>query len=240
MSLLANHTLLGRLKVGNITYVSSTSVPADNGTNTTAPIVFTTKPAGMLVGDLVLVFCSTRNNVTTFDADPNTGGQTWTGLSTVAPNASGSSRVYWCRFTGSWPSDPSFGFSTAGSTVHSAVMHVFRPTAPQNIWALEAEHTATTDNTNPVTIGTQTTTNVATLNIGFWFVDNSSTYDNLIGTDWISFGTAQYRNLGGSDTSTSYAYKVMLAPGATGSVSKDQVLNTFGHQQMFTFYETAS
>lgn len=239
MSLLANHTLTGRMRIGNITYFGSASVPSDNGSNIVAPITLT-PPANMVLGDLVIVFCTTRNDDTVFDMGVATGGQTWTALSTMLPIGTASSRVFWCRFNGTWTGNPSFGFSTAESTVHSAVMHVFRPTVPQNSWTLEGESTPALDNTNPITIAGRTTTHLATLSIGFWMSDNAATFSGLTGTDWINLGNAQYRNTGGSDTSTSYAYKVQLEAGPTGSVAKTQSITGFGYQNILTFYEVAA
>lgn len=118
-----------------ITYFGSASTPADNGTSTGTPKAVT-PPVSMVVGDLVVMFGYYRGTSTI--AVSAAGGQTWTTLVTSS-TASGpvlSTFATWCRFNGTWSTDPSLSFSTS-STNTNAVMHVFRPTSSSNTWAIE-------------------------------------------------------------------------------------------------------
>lgn len=118
-----------------ITYFGSASTPADNGTSTGTPKAVT-PPVSMVVGDLVVMFGYYRGTSTI--AVSATGGQSWSNIVTSAAAAGPvlSTFATWCRYNGTWSTDPSLSFSTS-STNTNVVMHVFRPTNSVNTWALD-------------------------------------------------------------------------------------------------------
>lgn len=222
-----------------ITYHNSASNPADNGTNTTTPIVVT-PPASMAAGDLVFFLAYTKIVTATF-AISQASGQTWNTID-AGPDGVG---IFWCRFNGTWGSDPSIAV-TGGAQAWSAVMHVFRPTTGTNVWAVD-QALVETDHGTPsspftVTITGQTTTQANTVTIATWASIDDNTWGSLSGAGWVTTGSAQYRNTSGNDISLTFAHKIQTSAGATGNVSKNQA--TLGGDQtvskIITFYESAA
>src|SRR3990172_4257753 len=115
-----------------IIYYNSSSIPADNGANTSDPTVIT-PPSGMQTGDLVIMQGRARATSGTL-AISEAGGQTWN--STIQRNQSNCrTRVFWCIFNGTWSANPSIAFGSA--TCNTVVMHIFRPSATNFIWQLD-------------------------------------------------------------------------------------------------------
>lgn len=198
-----------------ITYVGSASNPTDNNSLGSSPVAVV-PPGGMTAGDLViLVANSTVNNVTmTMSAQ---GGQAWTSQTNI--NTTGSQRIFWARYNGSWSANPSVAFSDTSNT--TVVMHVFRPSASQNTWALDVAQTSSASTpsgaNDDVTInGINTITDGALVFATWTSVDNNTW--SLQTAGWTNAGGSQYRNRQSSDASQSSAYRVMATAGATGDV----------------------
>jgi trimeric autotransporter adhesin len=109
---------------GQITYIGSATNPADNAAPGTSPVAVT--PPAMVAGDLVVMISHSRVTGNTHSLNV-TGGQTWT-TEASGSTTNSTSRIFWCRFNGTWAADPSVSFTTA--TTAGVVMHVFRPTLP--------------------------------------------------------------------------------------------------------------
>ncbi|MDQ3747947.1 MAG: hypothetical protein M3367_02865 [Acidobacteriota bacterium] len=207
-----------------ITYFGSSSNPADADAATlSATPVAVTPPASMVAGDLVVLIGQQRGTGTTI-AMSALGGQTWTTalLSNTASNLS--VLISYCRYNGTWAANPSMSFSN--STCTTVVMHVFRPSSSSNLWGIDTTGAFATFVApvapNDVTASGITTTNSSTVSVFGWFTFDDNTWALNAGSNFVISGSAQYRNLAGSDMSSTYAHCIQTAAGATGSVTKQQ------------------
>lgn len=201
-----------------ITYVASASNPADNGSLGTTPVAVA-PPGGMVAGDLVILVANTTVNTVTMSMSV-TGGQAWTAQTNI--NTTGSQRMFWARYNGTWTASPSVAFSDSSNT--TVVMHVFRPTLSSNPWAIDVAQTssaATPGTNNDVTIGGITTNTDGALVLATWTSIDDNTWA-LQTTGWTNAGGANYRNRSSSDASQSSAYLVKTTAGATGAVVNRQ------------------
>ena len=204
----------------SIAYFGSANTPADNQTNTANPTAVT-PPAGMQVGDLVLMMAVSRANSGTL-AIFNDGGQTWTTENQENQNNC-RIRLFWCRFNGFWDANPSVAFGN--NNPHIVVMHVFRPSNTSSVWQVDVAQVSgdypAPGGAHTVTIPGITTITDGALVFAYWASQDNNTWGNLT-AGWTTPGLAQYRNSSGNDQSETHAYKVMTTAGASGNVSKDQ------------------
>jgi len=222
------------------TFHGVSSVPVDGPTSSlTEPQtdLAITPPSSMLAGDLVVVCLYNENGSAGDGLQINgTGGQTWTsdttsGSYSYSGTAAGH-RLYWCTFNGTWSADPTFDFPAKSGTRGCGMqMLVFRPDSTSKVWAIDTAPSwagfSAPSTPFTVTITGLTPTNSDTVTLARWCSDDDNTWASLQGTGWSNPGlTFQYRNIGGSDLSTSYAYNLQGSPSATTDVSKNQ--NTLG------------
>lgn len=237
------------------TFFGVATNPADNGSlqepQTGASL---TPPASMQEGDLVVVILYNENGSAGDGlALNNTGGQTWVsdtsnGSYSFTGGAAGH-RIYWCRFNGTWSpaSGPTFDLpSKSGTRGGGAQMLVFRPDVSSKVWNLDTgpNWAGFAAPTTPftVTIGGVTPANPDTVTIARWLSDDDNTWGNLSGTGWSKASlAAQYRNTGGSDLSSTYAYNLKGASSATNNVSQDQTAlgGDAGTSLLITFYASS-
>lgn len=223
-----------------ISYFSSSSTPTDGGTNTANPTAVT-PPASMLDGDLVVLVAQNRET-SAIVAISEAGGQSWNGLDAFDHSGAQliNGRIFWCRFNGTWSANPSVSFTTS-TPVNSIVMHVFRPTDSENLWGVDnAQAIADIGSETTVTINGITTTRASTVALATWMVQDDNTWGSLNGTGWVVTGLAQYRNLSGSDQSSSFAHFIQTSPGSTGNVSKNKSENDTGVTIILSFFEFAA
>jgi MSHA biogenesis protein MshQ len=107
-------------------------------------------------------------------------------------------------------------------------MHVFRPTASSNVWAIDVAQTSgsfatvfPSPETYDVTIPGITTVTNGALVLAVWVSRDNNTWA-LQTAGWANAGNTQYRNGDGSDTSQSSGYKVMATAGTSGNVTNRQ------------------
>ena len=205
---------------GAITYFNSASNPTDNGSSGSSPTAVA-PPASMVAGDLVILIGNSRENSGTL-AISQAGGQTWT--SQTANSTQVSQRIFWARFNGTWSANPSV--SSNKTKAFTVVMHVFRPSASANTWAIDVAQ-INAQYTKPAPPGNVTITGITTLTNGALVFANWASTDNnaytLQTSDWANAGSAQYRNdTNDKDSSQSSAYKIMSTAGATGNVTNQQ------------------
>lgn len=218
------------------TFFGVTSTPADNGTNATTTITLT-PPASMVTNDLVVVTLTQRGTAT-FSIGID-GGQTWTSIGRNVGTANVALETYWATYNGTWAANPRFDFSAGTNT--TAVMVVFRPDDNTKVWATEQIAT-----TNAAAAATITVTGVtpnfnSNVTVASWHTADDNTWGTLTGTGWEKTSlSAQYRNLAGSDSSTTIAYQLQTTAAATNNVSQTQL--TLGNDatawRRITFYET--
>jgi hypothetical protein len=212
-----------------------TSVPADNGTNATTTITLT-PPAAMADGDLVIVYLQQRTTAT-FSVGI-TGGQTWTPIGRDIGTSNVAMETYWARFNGTWAANPRFDFSAGTNT--TAVMLVFRSDVPTNQWNTESIVTTNAAAAATITITGLTPTNSDSITVGSWMTADDNTWGTLTGVDWSKTGlSAQYRNLAGNDSSSTFAYYLQTGgPSPIPNTSQTQL--TLGNDattwRRITFY----
>ena len=202
----------------SIAYFGSASTPADGSSNTTNPTVVV-PPVNMLAGDLVLMIGESRDSTATL-AISNAGGQTWTS-ETQVNQTNCRIRLFWCRFNGTWSANPSVSFGNTNQ--HIVVMHVFRPSNANSVWAVDVAQVSSiyAAPASPYTVTNPTITTITdgALVFAAWASSDDNTWGALT-AGWTTPGLAQYRN--NSNLSQTHAYKVMAIAGASGNVSKNQ------------------
>jgi hypothetical protein len=219
-----------------ISLFGSASNPADSGSAVGPSITLAVvPPASMVAGDLVVLVGLHPVSAGTVVIGA-TGGQLWTS----EPMFAGNGQVvdlFWAVFNGTWAANPSLAFSLAGAVPCSVVMHVFRQSIPGADWTVDnALASGTYPMGNPATIPGATTARQNTVAFALWTQGGAATWGTLVGAGWVVAGSAQYRNLGGTDQVSSYAYRVQTSPQATGSVSKDRAPGgTAGLRSLITF-----
>lgn len=237
------------------TFFGVATNPADNGTLAEPQTGATlTPPASMLNGDLVIIRLYNESGSAGDGLQlNNTGGQTWTSDTTnESYSYSGSAaghRLYWCTFNGTWSANPTFDLpSKAGTRGGGAQMLVFRPDSTSKIWNVDpsagggVNWSPYTAPISPFTVTsgvTYTPTNDDTVTLVGWCSDDDNTWGNMTATGWSKTGLgAQYRNLGGSDLSTTYAYNLKGTTSALVNVSQDQLSlgGDAGSYFVVTFY----
>lgn len=188
--------------------------------------VSVTPVASVQAGDLVILHAHNKGGINNTYTISEASGQTWNALDELETGVS-SGRTFWCQFNGTWGADPSVtGYDGAGSAT-SLGMVVFRPTTAVGLtWAVDVAQTSGT----VAAAATLTFTGINTATDGAVAVFlittlDDNTFGNLTGTGWAFAGGNQYRNQGGTDSSSTYLYRVMSTAGATGSVSIDELTN---------------
>jgi hypothetical protein len=235
--------MLASKNYGTITYFGSASNPADNGLTNTSPVAVT-PPATMKVGDLVLMFAVNREiqaNITSIAISAD-GGQVWSVLGTFGGTGFDppTVKVFYAIFNGTWAANPSVAFVTA-TPVNSVVMHVLRPSNVSNTFypGVALSSGFWNDVTPPYTSTITGITPVANSNVTIvgWFAGAAVIWSALSGSGWVVLGSAQYRNIAGSDQSATFAYKAQSSPTATGNVTKTLDTTGGGVTCIFSFYE---
>jgi hypothetical protein len=204
-----------------IIYFGSASTPIDWGSNNANPTAVT-PPGGMLAGDLVLMIGQARANAGALTIS-NAGGQIWT-AETQQNQSNCRLRLFWCRFNGTWSANPSVSMGSASN--NTVVMHVFRPSNPSSVWQVDVPQVSG-NFAAPIAPFTVTIPGINTITNGaLVFATWASVDDNQWGSltaGWTTPGSAQYRNMAGSDASQTHAFRIMMTSGATGNVSKNQL-----------------
>lgn len=203
-----------------IAYFGASSNPTDGAAATlddtaARPV---TPPASMVTGDLVVVYCLSRDAGSSF-SNSVTGGQSWTSGTLRQSNAH-SLQLFWCRYNGTWAANPEFRTAAQLGTTFTIAMAVFRPTTGTNTWAIDIAET-TGANSAPVSpfnvTATPGTPTVATHTVSLiaFISQDDNTWTAPAG--WSTAGSAQYRNIFGNDTSLALYYKINTSAATTVS-----------------------
>lgn len=229
-----------------LAFVDVISVPTDNGTNTADPTAFSNPPiASIIAGDLLIVYAYKRTATGAISVS-NSGGQSWSSIGTHnSSTAVLSSNLFWCKFNGTWSAAPSFSFGATAN--NNVVMLVFRSTIPGIGFALDPTTNTNVNVLTSVAANTIVTLNISTaipvyqsmVAIAIWSADDDNTWGTLTGSTWTKVGLgAQYRNTSGQDTSSSFAYKILITPADLGNVSQTQATSDPTIVGVFAFYES--
>lgn len=215
------------------TFFGITTDPADTpGTLTEPQTNLTLTPvASMQLGDLCIVRWYNENGSAGDGIGFGTGdgGQTWTtddtsGSYSYSGSAAGH-KIAWCTFNGSWGTLNWNAPAKAGTRGCGVQMIVFRPDSTSKVWYIDTAPTwtgfaAPSGPPYDITITGFTPSNSDTVAFAGVCSDDDNAYSS---TGWTTTGLgAQYRNQGGSDLSTSYAYKLQGSAAATGNVTFTQ------------------
>jgi len=228
-----------------ITYFGSASTPADGGSQA-GPTVAVAPPASMQVGDLVVMVSQQRVNAT--GAPMNvlaTGGQTWNTLGQIEDDAAHIAfRVFWCLFDGTWTANPSVSVGSVTLPL-SVVMHVFRPTSTDMLWAIDvAQAQAAFDapelETESVLLDSRTTAHASTVTLGFWTTADARAWLSMSGSGWSAFTPAQYENKLANYQTSTYGRNIRTTVGVIDQVGQRQQSPLAGGRWgMVTWYEEA-
>lgn len=202
----------------SISYFASASNPADNGSLTSTSPVDVTPPGSMVTGDFVVMIGSARSGSTAIDISV-TGGQSWTAM-TVVDAASNRFKIFYCEYNGTWDANPSVAFSVAATV--TVVMHVFRSSKATPFWQLDSNGV----DENAFLRTATTTIKVSTVAIAVWQITANNTFGSTSDIGWNTLGGAQYRNLGGSDTTLAFAYKLIASPQSSLDVTRTSASST--------------
>ncbi len=179
----------------------------------------------MTAGDLVFLCGQYRGATGDGFEVSNSGGQIWSSGTAAVVTTNVSAKPFWCRYNGSWPSNPSLVIPS-GTNALTVVMLVFRPSSGSKFWVPDVwvRVGTFTAGTTPFTktITGITTVRASTVSIAGWFTADDNTWGSLSGTGWQTPFT-QKRNLTGQDQSCAFAYKIQTSAGATGDVSQNQL-----------------
>ncbi|MCB0775294.1 MAG: T9SS type A sorting domain-containing protein [Chitinophagaceae bacterium] len=203
------------------TFFGVASSPADNGSNT-ATTATITPPASMQAGDLVIIYGEYRNTGGTLTISDD-GGQSWT-TETQYNGSNQRIRIFWCRFNGTWSSNPQISRGAGGGTRPlSAIMYVFRPTISTNSWVVNVGPNNANPTGTSISVTGVTTTLPKTVTMAYWGSPAATTWGSLSGSGWVKTGlTAQYRNTGGSGQSHTSAYNIQSSTATLANVSQIQ------------------
>lgn len=202
------------------TYFGTATNCTDSCSQGASPVTIT-PPADMVQYDLVVVYTISRSNATM--AVSEAGGQTWNSETRLTNNGV-YQQVHWAIFDGTWDASPQFTASdvTNGFTV---VMAVFRPGTTPYTWAVDVNEAneAFGAPSSPYDVtATQITTNTNNAVVLYLFGASNDCTWTIQTAGWTNVGTNQYRNIYGSDGSSSIVYKIQATAGATGAVVNRQ------------------
>lgn len=207
-----------------ISFFGLASNPADNGTldHTVARPI--TSPASMLANDYVVVLALAAAAAATTISVSNNGGQTWTSETQVDFNTNFSSRIFHCRFDGTWTANPSFVTVDTAANNFNLVMLVFR--GVDTVTALDvalasATYAAPGGAPYDVTRSGITTNTAGAMVVAFWIAQDNCAW-TLQTAGWSQGTPVQNRNSTGADTSISHAFKIVNATGSGDIVNTQE------------------
>ena len=215
----------------SITYVGSSSNPADNGTGADASTYAVDSYNGSQAGDLIIMVGAMQAEAAGAITISEAGGQTWSTLSEyVAAGLDMMVAVYWTQLVGELSASVSLAFaSQSGTQPVVAVQHIFRPSVV-GTWIADTAIFGEKASNSPDVISGITPTKKDNLVLAGWAISNVSTWGTLAGTGWNTMTPAYYRNTSGSDQSVTFAYQTQANPAFTNNVSQNPSTATTGAQ----------
>jgi hypothetical protein len=187
-----------------------------------------TPPATMQANDYVILLANLMHNTaaTTLSIG-ETGGQAWTSEveqdSAEAPaGAWNNTRLFHCRYDGTWTADPSVDRSASSGSSFTLTMLVFRGvdvTTALDVAAASGQFTAPGSPFDVTVTGITTLTNNA-MAVFLWTSNDDNTWTLQTG-GWAQDFT-EVVNTTGTDSSQTHAYKIQATAGGTGNVTNRQ------------------
>lgn len=227
--------LLSAIQVNSQTFFGVSSSPID-GNPSVGPTVTITPPASMQPGDLVIIFAQYRATSGTLSI-ATSGGQTWI-TEGAFTGSNQNTRIFWCRFNGTWSVNPQVTSGGGTTQALTAVMYVYRPTNSNSRWVMNAAQTNSSSGTNPNSINGITPSQSNSVTMAFWSSAATNTWTTLSGLGWLKTGLAnQYRNTSTTGQTHTAAYKILTTAAATGNVAQTQSGTTTALKTIATWYE---
>jgi hypothetical protein len=217
--------MLAAPAAADIMHRGTTVCPADLGDLTGEAERTCTPPASMAADDFVRVLVWDRSGLDTI-TNTTTGGQSWTaGANVQSTTPSRTVRTFCATFNGTWDADPGFTSGVATANAFNIVISAYTPTEGSTISC--TPHVAEADGEDGSVTGSsatgQTPTDDSSVTLAVWTAFNDINSSGLTAGWTRRGGVNQFRNLAGSDATTSIADKIQTSAAATGDVS-----NTFG------------
>lgn len=209
--------------------------PADTPGSLTEPQtnLTLTPVASMQAGDLCIIRWYNENGSAGdgLGFGSGDGGQTWTtdntsGSYSYSGTAAGH-KIAWCTFNGSWGTLNWNAPSKSGTRGCGVQMIVFRPDSTSKVWQLDTSaswngFSAPSGPPYDVTVTGITPSHSDSVTLVGICSDDDNSY-SFSGSGFSTTGLgAQYRNQGGSDLATSYAYALQGSATATGNATFTQ------------------
>lgn len=170
-------------------------------------------------GDLLAVHVFYRGNPITISVSV-TGGQEWQKC-TQHLGTTNNTSVFFAQFNGSWAANPVFTV-TSGTESMIAVLTWWRPTDPNNRWALAQSPQLGSGAGTAFTITGVTTLDPNTVAIASISSIDDNEYTLTTPGNWYWIGNKQYRTQGGTDGALTIVGYAQAAPGSTGNVTLTQ------------------
>lgn len=187
----------------------------DVGPNATIPA-----PAGLVVGDLCVVYCYYRGATQSWSIT-TTGGQSWVPCATHR-SATQMVQAFWCRFNGTWAANPVFTVGSGAETA-IAVLHAFRGNrGADSRWALDQPPLLNSGAGTAFAVAGVTPQALRTISIACVASLDDNTYTLTAPGRWRRLGGAQYRSTGGRDGAVAFASLAQNAAQPTGAVTFTQ------------------
>jgi hypothetical protein len=176
----------------------------------------------MLADDYVVVMVAYRGTGVTL-AVGESGGQSWTSENEQTQSTVITSRMFHCKFNGTWSADPSFTV-TSGTNGIIAYMSVWRgvdPSSPIDTALAQAGYAAPANPYDVTRAGLTTTNNNAV--VPYWWLSSDNNQWTLQGSHGLSQNEAYWRQTTTTGLSVSMGYKTVATGGsASGDVTNRQ------------------
>jgi hypothetical protein len=205
--------------VDGIRWIASASNVAPDPDTDVGPTATIAPPAGLQVGDLVVVYCYYRGATQNWSVS-TTGGQQWQGCATHRSTTQ-MVQAFFCRFNGTWAANPVFTVG-AGTETAIAVMHAFRGAGADSRWALDQSPLLNSAAGSAFAVAGITPQSPRTLAIACVASLDDNEYTITAPGRWALLGNKQYRSTGGTDAAMVFAQLPQTTADATGAVTFTQ------------------
>lgn len=201
-----------------ISLFGSASTPTTDGGTNTSTTVSITPPGSMEANDYVVVLANFRGSGTI--TNTTTGGQSWT-AETQINAANVYTRLFHCRFDGTWDADPVFT-SSGSAHAFTGTMYVIRGVDTTTAFDVSPTGSTFAAPSTPydVTIPGINIQTAGALALMIWAILDDNTWALQTG-GWTNTLGTQIRNNGTSsdDNCISTAYQIFSSTGGTGDVT---------------------
>jgi hypothetical protein len=223
-----------------MTIVGTARTPATDGAVSTATSASIIPPAGMEVGDMVLVFASARVATSVAITVSQTGGQGWTSNAGTGGGANPKLASFRAIFNGTWSANPAWSWGTTAATYQIWMVVVRGADASTLQFSIDGNQGTTPEDWKSGTFVAPASPFDVTIPAGTW---STSTDNAMVFAAWTSAddntwalqtpewtnpaGQAQWRTMAaagsaGADSSLSVAYLTQATAGPLPAFTNQQ------------------